>query len=205
MSGTCCNHGSHEVGARQGRYRIVLWVALLINFTMFAIESVAGLRAESTSLLADALDFLGDGANYGISLLVLGMSVATRARASMAKAISMAAFGLWVLGLTAWHLTSGSVPSVPTMGIVGASALVANALVALLLFAYRQGDSNMRSVWLCTRNDVLGNLAVLFAAAGVFSTRAGWPDFIVAVAMAMLALTSAAHILRQATLELKSA
>jgi Co/Zn/Cd efflux system component len=205
MAEKCCNHGDPEAGARQGRYRIVLWVALLINFMMFAIEIVAGLRGGSASLLADSLDFLGDAANYGISLFVLGMSLSARARASIAKAATMAAFGLWVLGLALWHLISGAVPSAPTMGIVGASALAANAVVALLLFTYRQGDSNMHSVWLCTRNDVLGNIAVLLAALGVLSTHTGWPDLVVAVVMAMLALTSTARILRQATLELKSA
>ncbi len=201
MVGNCCNHCDDESSARQGRYRKILWISLVINLVMFAIEIVSGLQGGSVSLLADSLDFLGDAANYGIGLFVLGMSVTVRANASRVKALSMGAFGLWVLGLAIWNLISGVVPSAPTMGIVGVCALAANCTVALLLFAYREGDSNMRSVWLCTRNDALGNVAVLLAALGVFGTGAGWPDLIVAATMAILALTSAVHVLRQASAE----
>jgi Co/Zn/Cd efflux system component len=168
---------------------------------MFSIEIVSGFRGGSVSLLADSLDFLGDAANYGISLVVLGLSVTARANASRIKALSMGAFGVWVIGVAIWNLTSSVMPSIPTMGIVGLSALLANCSVALLLFTYRDGDSNMRSVWLCTRNDALGNVAVLLAALGVFGTGAGWPDLAVAAIMAMLALTSAVKILRQANAE----
>ena len=201
MAGGCCNHCDVQPSARQGRYRRILWIALAINLTMFSIEIVSGFRGGSVSLLADSLDFLGDAANYGISLVVLGLSVTARANASRIKALSMGAFGVWVIGLAIWNLTSSVMPSVPTMGIVGLSALLANCAVALLLFTYRDGDSNMRSVWLCTRNDALGNVAVLLAALGVFGTGAGWPDLAVAAIMAMLALTSAVKILRQANAE----
>ncbi|CAB3783807.1 cation transporter [Pararobbsia alpina] len=202
MAGNCCDHCDDESSPHGGRYRTILWIALAINIGMFAVEIISGLRSGSVSLLADSLDFLGDAANYGISLLVLGMRLTVRANAARLKAFSMAAFGLWVLGLALWHLATGVVPSAPTMGIVGACALAANCIVALLLFTYREGDSNMRSVWLCTRNDALGNLAVLLAALGVFGTGAAWPDLVVAVTMAVLALTSARHVWLRAGAEL---
>jgi Co/Zn/Cd efflux system component len=180
----------------------VLWVALVINAVMFGVEIVSGLKGNSVSLLADALDFLGDAANYGISLWVLGMSVAARARASLLKALSMAMFGVWVLANTGWHAYIGVLPSAPTMGMVGALALAANLSVAALLYTYREGDSNMRSAWLCTRNDALGNIAVMFAALGVLGTGTAWPDLLVALIMASLALTSAWKVVRQARGEL---
>lgn len=203
MPGHCCRDCDDQPSQRQAGYRRLLWLALAINSAMFIVEVLSGLRGGSVSLLADSLDFLGDAANYGISLFVLGLSIATRAHASRLKAVSMLAFGVWVLGLAAWHLFSGPVPSVPTMGIVGTCALLANGAVAGLLFAYRDGDSNMRSVWLCTRNDVLGNIAVLLAALGVFGTGSSWPDLLVAAVMSTLALTSGAHILRQSSSELR--
>jgi Co/Zn/Cd efflux system component len=203
MPGTCCQHCDDQSGHRRAGYRKLLWIALVINFVMFVAEVSTGLRGGSASLLADSLDFLGDAANYGISLFVLGLGLTARARASRVKALSMLAFGVWVLGLTAWHLFTGRVPSAPTMGLVGVCALLANGAVAALLFRYRDGDSNMRSVWLCTRNDVLGNIAVLLAALGVFGTGSAWPDLAVAVTMSALALTSAVHILRQSGVELR--
>lgn len=154
--------------------------------------------------MADSLDFLGDAANYGISLLVLGLSLTLRAQASRIKGVSMGVFGLRVIGLAILNLTSEVVPSAPTMGMVGLSALIANCVVALLLFTYCDGDSNMHSVWICTRNDVLGNIAVLVAALGVFGTRTGWPDLAVAIVMSILALTSASRIFRQANAELRA-
>ena len=203
MPGDCCNHCDDPTSLRQAGYRKMLWVALAINFIMFAVEVSSGLRGGSASLLADSLDFLGDAANYGISLFVLGMGLSTRALASRLKGLSMLAFGVWVLGLAAWHLYTGRVPSVPTMGIVGTCALVANGVVAALLFRFKDGDSNMRSVWLCTRNDVLGNIAVPFAALGVFGTGSAWPDLFVAAVMSVLALTSAIQVLRLSNAELR--
>jgi Co/Zn/Cd efflux system component len=203
MPADCCNHHDDQSRLRQAGYRRLLWAALAINFVMFAVEVSSGLRGGSVSLLADSLDFLGDAANYGISLFVLGMGLSTRALASRLKGLSMFAFGVWVLGLAAWHLYTGRVPSVPTMGIVGTCALVANAAVAALLFRFKDGDSNMRSVWLCTRNDVLGNIAVLFAALGVFGTGSAWPDLVVAAVMSALALTSAVQVLRLSNAELR--
>lgn len=207
MSAQCChqNHPPAHHWNPNHRYRNVLWIALAVNAAMFAVEIVAGMRAESASLLADALDFLGDAANYGISVWVLGLELAIRARAALVKALTMAAFGLWVLGYTLWQATTGAIPSAPTMGLIGVLALAANLGVAGLLFAFRDGDSNRRSVWLCTRNDALGNLAVMLAALGVFGTGAAWPDLIVASIMASLALSSASRVMRHARAELATA
>jgi Co/Zn/Cd efflux system component len=204
--GTCCNH-CHEPdeGSDGGpAYRRVLWAVLAINAAMFAVEIGAGIAAGSASLLADALDFLGDAANYAISLLVVGMALRYRASAALAKGATMGLFGLWVIGVTAWHVWHGTLPQAATMGMVGAAALVANGASFALLWAYRSGDANMRSAWICTRNDVLGNLAVLVAAAGVFGSGTGWPDIAVALIMAGLALQGAWVVLRQALSELRS-
>ncbi|HOB62765.1 MAG TPA: cation transporter [Candidatus Competibacteraceae bacterium] len=204
MGAHCCHHdhGPERHQDTPRGYRKALWVALIVNAAMFAVEVVSGMQAESVSLLSDALDFLGDAANYGISLWVLGLGLATRARASLIKALSMIVFGLWVLGCTIWHLTTGAMPSAPTMGLVGTLALMANLGVAGLLYAYRSGDSNMRSVWLCTRNDALGNVAVLLAALGVFGTGTAWPDVVVATVMASLALWAAWQVIGHARTEL---
>lgn len=202
MGAHCCNHDTGPAH-NDGRYRRILWIALLVNLAMFIVEIGAGLKAGSVSLLADSLDFLGDAANYAISLWVLGMALTWRARAAQFKALSMLLFGLAVLGAALWHWWQGEVPSAPTMGVVGTLALLANLCVAVLLYAYREGDSNMRSVWLCTRNDAMGNLAVLAAALGVFGTGSAWPDLIVASIMAGLAITAAIQVLRQADGELK--
>ena len=147
-------------------------------------------------------DFLADAGNYGISLFVVGMALRLRARAALAKGATMAVFGLWVIGATLWHAVNGTVPHAATMGAVGVAALIANAVVFVLLWSYRAGDSNMRSVWLCSRNDVLGNVAVLLAAFGVFGTGTGWPDIAVAAAMGLLALQGAWVVVRQALAEI---
>jgi Co/Zn/Cd efflux system component len=181
----------------------VLWIVLIINAVMFAAEIVAGLASGSASLQADSLDFFGDAANYAISLLVVGMVLRYRATAALAKGTTMAAFGLWVIGTVVWHSLQGTLPSAFTMGTVGSAALAANAASFGLLWAYREGDANMRSAWICTRNDVLGNIAVLLAAAGVFGTGTGWPDVIVAAIMAALAMQGAALVIRQAVGELR--
>ena len=171
---------------------------------MFLVEIVAGLAAGSAALQADALDFFADAANYGISLSVLGLGVRWRAGAALVKGGSMGLFGLWVIGTVIWHALHGTVPSWGTMGAVGIAALIANAACLGLLYAWRDGDANMRSVWICSRNDVLANLAVLAAALGVFGTGTGWPDIIVAAVMAALALQGAATVVRQATAELRA-
>ena len=197
----CCTH-EHSPTLAAGPYRRVLWIALAANALMFLVELAAGIAAGSVALQADALDFLGDAANYGVSLFVLGMSLAVRARAALLKAASMALFGLWVIGTAIHNAVAGTVPEPAVMTVVGMAALIVNVGVAALLWKWRAGDANMRSVWLCTRNDALGNLAVLAAAAGVFGTGSGWPDLVVAAIMAALALSSALSVAGQARREL---
>jgi Co/Zn/Cd efflux system component len=206
MSAHCCGHHAEPPRPDVSRgYRAALWIVLAVNAVMFVVEIGAGLLSGSAALQADALDFFGDAANYGISLFVVGMAVSARAGAALAKAASMLVFGLWVLGVAAWHLVGGTVPAAHTMGIVGASALLANAASFGVLWRFRAGDSNMRSAWICTRNDVLGNVAVLLAALGVFGTGSGWPDVVVAAIMAALAIQGAWTVLPQALGELRSA
>jgi Co/Zn/Cd efflux system component len=203
MSVSCCGHQPAPDAHRgDAGYRRVLWTVLAINAVMFGIEIGAGFAAGSVSLQADALDFLGDAGNYAISLFVVGMVLRYRAGAALAKGVTMGLFGLWVIGATVWHAAHGSLPNAATMGAVGFVALAANAACFGLLWAHRSGDSNMRSVWLCSRNDVVGNLAVLVAAAGVFGTGTGWPDVIVAAIMAALAIQAAVVVIRQALGEL---
>jgi Co/Zn/Cd efflux system component len=199
-----CNHHHADAptAAANPRYRRVLWWALIVNAAMFAIEIAAGVQSGSVSLLADAIDFLGDAANYAVSLLVLGMALAWRARAAMLKGASMLLFGLFVAGRAVWAFAYGTPPEAITMGLVGLLALAANVGVAVALYAWREGDANMRSVWLCTRNDALGNLAVMAAALGVFGTGSAWPDLAVAAIMAGLAITAGVTVLREARREL---
>ncbi|MFZ5732593.1 MAG: cation transporter [Pseudomonadota bacterium] len=209
MSASCCDHNHAHApgtsGPEQASYRRALWAVLIINAAMFAVEIAAGYAAGSASLQADALDFLGDAANYALSLTVVGMALRYRAMAAMLKGVSMLAFGLWVTGTVVWHAINGTLPNATTMGAIGFTALAANAAASAILWAYRSGDANMRSAWICTRNDVLGNLAVLLAALGVFGTGAGWPDLLVAIVMAGLALQGAFLVLRQAQGELRAA
>jgi Co/Zn/Cd efflux system component len=205
MADACCTPPQLNLDRNRGNagYRRVLWAVLGINAAMFVVEIGAGLAAGSASLQADALDFLGDAANYAISLFVVGMALRYRASAALAKGITMAAFGLWVIGMAVWHAAHGTLPSAFTMGTIGVAALVANIASFGLLWAYRKGDANMRSAWICTRNDVLGNIAVMFAALGVFGTGTGWPDVIVAACMAGLALQGAFVVMRQSSAELR--
>ena len=202
MSDSCCQTPL-LTGPPAGNYRRVLMAALVINAGMFVVELVSGAGAGSSALQADALDFLGDAANYGISLMVLAAALQTRAWAAVAKGVTMGFFGLWAIGQAFRIALTGVVPSAPVMGVVGALALLANLSVAVMLYRYRTGDSNMRSVWLCTRNDAIGNLAVIAAASGVFATGRGWPDVVVALVMAALALQGAWRVLRQARAELR--
>jgi Co/Zn/Cd efflux system component len=200
----CCNHcDSSDPHRGNPAYRRVLWAVLAINAAMFLVEIGAGLAAGSASLQADALDFFGDAANYAISLLVVGLALRYRAMAALAKGSTMGVFGLWIIGTVIWHALHGTLPSAITMGAVGFAALAANAISFGLLWAHRDGDANMRSAWICTRNDVLGNLAVLVAAAGVFGTGTGWPDVIVATIMASLALQGAWLVIQQSLNELR--
>lgn len=204
MSDCCssvCSAGKPPV---DGRYCRILWIALVVNVAMFGVELAGGLRTDSVSLLADAVDFLGDAANYAVSLFVLALAPVWRSRTAMIKGVTMGSYGLFVLGQAAWHAAAGTVPEAATMGTIGFLALAANLGVAVLLFAYRNGDANMRSVWLCTRNDAIGNIAVMLAALGVFGSGSGWPDILVAAVMGVLGLTAAKTVIAQARSELKA-
>lgn len=200
----CCDH-CHDPDPHRGHpaYRRILWLVLAINAGMFLIEIGAGVAAGSASLQADALDFFGDAANYAISLFVLGMALQFRAMAALAKGVSMGLFGVWIIVIAIWQALHGTLPNAYTMGVIGILALAANAISFGLLWIHRTGDANMRSAWICSRNDVLGNLAVLLAAMGVFGTGTGWPDVIVAIIMASLALQGSWLVVRQAFGELR--
>ena len=202
-----CSHDPHDpaAGAAPPGYRRALSIALAVNLLMFGVEIGGGVASGSVSLLADAIDFFGDAANYGLSLAVLSLGALWRARAALVKAASMLVFGIAVLGKSVWAASQGLAPEPLTMGLIGILALAANVGVAWLLYAYRNGDANMRSVWLCTRNEALGNLAVLLAALGVFGTGSAWPDLAVAAAMALLAISAGWTVMRQARLELARA
>lgn len=179
------------------KFRTALWIALLVNFTLFVVELIGGAYAHSSALWADALDFFGDAVNYGISLAVLGASLYWRATVALIKGLTMAVFGLVVLGKVIYAFIQGIPPEALTMGLIGVLALVANVFTAAILYAFREGDSNMRSVWLCSRNDAIGNAAVILAAVGVFGTGSLWPDIIVAVIIATLGITSGYQVIKQ--------
>ena len=198
------DHHSHEgidFDGTDPAYRRRLWAVIAINATMFIVEIVAGQVSGSQALMADALDFLGDTLTYGISLLVIGASLRVRSTAALAKGVSLLAMGLFVLGSTLWRVFVLGVPEAPIMGAVGLMALAANVASVVLLMSYKDGDANVRSVWLCSRNDAIGNVAVLIAAAAVWGTATAWPDLIVAAIMASLFLTSAFQIVVQALAE----
>lgn len=201
MAGGCCEDQC-AVGNNSPRFRRALWIALWVNAAMFCVELVGSFAAGSASLLADSADFLGDAANYGVSLAVFSHGLVWRSRAALVKGLTMMAFGLFVLGKTAWQLQLGVLPEPATMGVIAVLALIANASVALMLYAFRNGDANMRSVWLCSRNDAIGNVAVMLAAAGVYVIGQAWPDLIVAGIMGALALTAGVSVVRQARQEL---
>ena len=199
-----CRRDTACGAAPDPKFRRVLCTVLAINATMFAVEMVSGLFAHSTSLQADALDFLGDSASYALTLMVLSMSMRWRSGAALVKGATMGLFGLWIVGQAMWNLYYGTLPGAFVMGSIGFLALIANVASAALLYAFRSGDANMRSVWLCSRNDAIGNVAVIVAAGGVFSLGSAWPDLVVALVMAGLALSSSVLIIRQAAGELNA-
>ena len=200
-SGESC--GSGLDGHLSPRYRKILWFVFFINAAMFVVEMLAGVKGDSVSLMTDALDFLSDAANYLITLAVLSMGLRQRAIAAFVKGVSMGVVGLWALGMLVYHAVMGSLPDAPLMGTIGIMALFANVLSAFVLYRYREGDSNMRSVWICSRNDAIGNIAVVFAAVAVYFVGHGWPDLTVAAIMASLALHGAWQIMTHAKKELK--
>jgi Co/Zn/Cd efflux system component len=184
------------------RYRRILWIALAGNAAMFCVEIIGGVTANSASLLADAIDFFGDSVSFAMSLAVLSMALVWRARVALLKGISMMLYGAGIVALTVWNYVHHVVPEPATMTIIGAVAFAVNLGVALMLYRYRSGDANMRSVWLCSRNDALSNLAIIAAAAGVFGTGSAWPDLLVAAFMATLALTAGMSVVRHARADL---
>lgn len=200
----CCDHNVQFDGLSP-RYKQRLWLVIAINAAMFGVEMVAGQAAQSQALKADALDFLGDALTYGLSLAVIGMAVQVRATAALLKGISLMAMGLWVFGTTFYRVMYLGVPEAGLMGGIGVLALVANLASVALLVSYKDGDANVRSVWLCSRNDAIGNVAVVLAALGVWGTATGWPDVIVAGAMAALFVNSSIQIIRQALDERRAA
>lgn len=199
-SDTSCSSSTPPVDPR---FRTALWVALVLNATMFFVEFGASWTSRSVALMADSIDFFGDAGNYAISLAVLGMTQAVRSKASLFKAACMGGFGTFVLGQALWILESGTAPEPATMGVVGFLALAVNAGVALSLYSFRSGDSNMRSAWICSRNDAFGNVAVMLAALGVFGTGSAWPDLLVAAVISGLALAGSWTVLRHARGELR--
>jgi Co/Zn/Cd efflux system component len=192
------HHHHHHSPGNSPAYRRVLWVALVLNAAMAAVELTAGWQSGSLALWADSADFIADAANYAASLLVLSSSLVLRARVAWVKGAAMGLIGAAVLGKAAWAAWTGVPPQAFTMGVVGVLALAANVIVALMLYAWREGDANMRAVWLCSRNDALGNIAVVVAAGAVAWTGSAWPDLIVAVGMALLALSAARAVMRHA-------
>lgn len=204
----CCEHDSCASTTGQKVdpvWRRALWIALVVNGGMFAAEIIAGFAASSSALQADALDFFADAANYAISLGVAGMGLAVRSRTALFKGLTLLLLGAWVIGSAGWRaMMGGAVPEADVMGIVGFIALLANAGVALMLFRFRRGDADMRSVWICSRNDAIGNVAVMLAALGVFGTGTLWPDVVVAAIMATLSITGGWTIIRQAVAEMRA-
>ena len=202
MAGCNCDAACETAPPNPG-YRRALWVALVLNALMFGVEIVASFKADSVTLLADAIDFLGDAGNYAVALFVLGLVPVWRSRTALWKGWLMVVYGVFVLGKSAWQWTDGIMPEPFIMTWVSLLALAVNIGVAVLLYAYRNGDAQARSVWLCSRNDALGNLAVILAAGGVWATAHGWPDIAVALVLAGLALTSGTSVIQHAQRELR--
>jgi Co/Zn/Cd efflux system component len=205
MSAGCCGNGL-EVNINQvnKKFKNALWIALILNFSMFIFENVQSLMSHSLSLRADAIDFLGDSANYFITLFVLNSAIKTRAKVSLLKAFSMFAFGVWILIEAFFRFQSDTIPNSFTMTWVGGLALLVNAFVAFILFRFKDGDSNMQSVWLCSRNDAIGNIVVVLASIGVYYFQSKWPDLIVALFMAILSTTASIKVLKVVKNELSS-
>ena len=198
-----CSHEPASIKPNS-KFRTALWIALIINLTMFVVELIGGAFAHSSALWADSLDFFGDAVNYAISLAVLGASLYWRATVALLKGLTMAGFGIVVIAKTGYSYIQGIPPEALTMGAIGVLALIANVISALILYAFRDGDANMQSVWLCSRNDAIGNIAVIFAAIGVFGTGSLLPDLIVALIMALLGLTGGYRVVKQALAERQS-
>lgn len=199
QNGCSANTPTHQ----SSKYKKALWIVLILNLSMFFVEIVMGVKSGSTSLLSDSLDFLGDSANYLISLIVLPMALSYRAKASMIKGLTMGGFGLFILMTTIYRVFYGEMPSSSEMSIVGFLALLVNVSAVLILLKFRDGDSNVRSVWVCSRNDAIGNVAVILAGMAVYFFQSKYPDLIVAFVLAFLALQASQEIIKRAWAELK--
>ena len=195
----CCDHKEHN--AADPRVRLALIIALIVNMAMFIIEMGGGAFAESVGLQADAIDFLGDSMNYGLSLAVLGMAVAWHTRVAFVKALAMLAFGVWVWSMIVVHWLAGTVPEAPVMGGIAFLAMLANIFCGVILFRFRGRDANMASVWICTRNDALSNIAVMIAASGVWVSESGLPDLAVGALIGGLAISGGIQVLRMVRAE----
>lgn len=195
-----CGH-DHSFDGMDKSYRRRLIAVIVINAAMFAVEMLAGEKAGSQALKADALDFFADALTYGISFAVIGASLRTRATAASLKGLSLLAMGLWVAGTTIWQFFGPGEPEAPVMGAVAFMALAANITSVMILMNYKDGDANVQSVWLCSRNDAIGNVAVMGASVAVWFTATPWPDLAVAAIMAGLFLTSAWQIVAKALAE----
>jgi len=204
MSDECGHVSNQDFDGSSPSYKRVLILIIAINFGMFVVELLGGLSAGSMALLADSLDFLGDSATYTISLIVIGMPITTRAKAGLFKGLSLFTIAAWVLGSTVYRVFIEGVPEALTMGAIGFAALAANVISVILLLKFKDGDSNVRSVWLCSRNDAVGNVAVILAASGIAATDTAWPDLAVAGIMASLFIHSATKIVRQSWSELEA-
>lgn len=201
QSSACGCHSNPRFDGLDPRYKRVLWAVIALNGIMFVVEMTAGQLADSQALQADALDFLGDTLTYGISLAVIGRSLQVRSGAALLKGVSLSLMGLWVFGSTLYHVLILGLPRAEIMGGIATLALAVNLASVLLLLRYKDGDANVRSVWLCSRNDAIGNVAVMIAALGVWGSASAWPDLLVAGIMAGVFLTSSMQILRQAWAE----
>ena len=194
----CGCSGNPAFDGMDANYKRILWAVIAINAAMFVVELLAGRLAGSQALQADALDFLGDSLTYGLSLAVIGMSLKIRSSAALLKGFSLLAMGLWVFGSTLYQIFVLGLPRAEIMGVIGLLALAANLASVVLLMRYQKGDANVRSVWLCSRNDAIGNVAVMGAGIAVWLSHSAWPDLAVAIIMAGLFLRSAQLILSQA-------
>ena len=199
-----CGHSHGPFDGMSETYKQRLWIVIFLNAAMFIVEMTAGQLARSQALQADALDFFADALTYGISMAVIGASLKTRSMAAAAKGISLFLMGLWVFGSTVWRIFGTGMPEAPVMGLIGFLALAANLVTVLLLVSYKDGDANVRSVWLCSRNDAIGNVIVMIAALGVWGSNTAWPDLAVAFVMAGLFLTSSFQILTQSFREYRA-
>ena len=199
----CC--GKVTAAPLDAQVRRILWIVLIANAAMFLVETVGGHAVGSLALQADALDFAADAATYGVTLWAVGQTALIRTRAASFKSAAMLLMGLVILAMAVAKLSSPAPPEPTPMGVIGFLALSVNLGAVLLLLRFRKSDANLRSVWLCSRNDAYGNVLVMIAAAATAATRSPWPDFGVGVIMSLLFLSGSWSVYRQARSESVSA